>query len=291
MEPATARIRARSRRQAMDWSLVLHSQGIEHIVERSAEDGRWELLMSPQDDENAQNAIRLYQAENRYWPWRRKLFKPHLLFDGASLSWAILLCVFYWLEASQPALRSYGEMDASAVSHAQWWRLFTAMWLHADLAHLASNAVLGVIFLGFSMGRYGTGIGLLAAYLAGAGGNLFAWLVAPQPRFSLGASGMVMGGLGLLAIQSFALWRRDPQARKYILSGILGGVMLFLFLGLSPGSDLLAHAGGFVSGLLFGTILTRLPGTIKSTALNFLCGFLFTALVILPWWLALRSSA
>jgi membrane associated rhomboid family serine protease len=181
-------------------------------------------------------------------------------------------------------------MDASAVTHGQWWLLFTAMWLHADLSHLASNVVLGVIFLGLAMGRYGTGIGLLAAYLAGAGGNLLAWLVAPQPRFSLGASGMVMGGLGLIAIQSFALWRRDPQARKYILSGILGGVMLFLLLGLSPGSDLLAHAGGFGTGLFLGAILTRVPAPGRRAGVHIISGSLFTAFVIWPWWLSLRSS-
>src|SRR5262249_45818938 len=164
--------------------------------------------------------------------------------------------------------------------------------LHADLAHLASNCVLGAIFLGLSMGRYGTGIGLLAGYLAGAGGNLFAWLVAPQPRFSLGASGMVMGGLGLLAIQSFALWRRDPQARKYILSGILGGVMLFLLVGLRPRSVLLAHAGGFGPGLLLGAILTRLLDIRRraGAGVHIFCGFVFTLLAVWPWWLALRSS-
>jgi membrane associated rhomboid family serine protease len=274
----------------LDWSLVLLSQGIEHSVERSEEASGWELQVAAQDSENALKAIHLYQAENRHWPWRRKLFKPGVLFDWASLSWVILLCLFFWLSEAYPALRTFGEMDASAVTRGQWWRVFTAIWLHADLAHLASNAVLGVVFLGLSMGRYGTGLGLLAAYLAGAGGNLLAWLLAPQPRFSLGASGMVMGGLGLLAIQSFTLWRRDPRARKYILSGILGGVMLFLLLGLSPGTDLLAHGGGFVTGLLLGAILTRLPGASSKTAVHLLCGFLFTTLVVWPWWLALRSG-
>jgi membrane associated rhomboid family serine protease len=290
MEPVSAKIPARSRRQAMDWSLVLLSQGIEHIVGRSEENASWELQVSTQDSEKALNAIQLYQAENRHWPWRRKLFKQELLFDWASISWAVLLCIFYWLEASQPVLRSYGEMDASAVTHGQWWRLFTAVWLHADIAHLAGNAVFGIIFLGLSMARYGTGVGLLAAYTAGAGGNLLAWLVAPQPRFSLGASGMVMGALGLLAVQSFSLWRRDPLARKYILSGILGGVMLFLLLGLSPGSDLLAHAGGFLSGLLLGAILTRLPDLRRRTGAHIVCGFVFTFLSVWPWWLALHSS-
>jgi hypothetical protein len=97
MEPATVRIPARSRRQALDWSLVLLSQGIEHTVEHSEESASWELLVASQDNENALNAIRLYQQENRHWPWRRRLFKPGVLFDWASLSWAILIGVFFWL--------------------------------------------------------------------------------------------------------------------------------------------------------------------------------------------------
>lgn len=291
MEFATAPIPARSRRQAMDWSLVLLSQGIEHTVEHSPETGTWELRVASRDNENALNAIRLYQLENRHWPWRRQLFKAGVLFDWASLSWATLIGVFFWLSTVQPALRACGVMDAAAVTRGQWWRLFTATWLHADLSHLAGNAVLGLVFLGLSMGRYGTGVGLLAAYLAGAGGNLFAWWLAPQPRFSLGASGMVMGALGLLAIQSFALWRRDPRAGKYIFSGVLGGLMLFLLLGLGPNSDLLAHGGGFVTGLLLGAILAPAPGLTRSSGMNLLGGFVFTVLVIWPWWLALRMSS
>lgn len=290
MELATTRIRARSRRQALDWSLVLLSQGIEHTVEPPGETGTWELQVASPDLEKALGAIRLYRLENRHWPWRRQLFKQGVLFDWGSLSWAILIAVFFWLSNVQPALRACGVMNAAAVSRGQWWRLFSAVWLHADLSHLAGNAVLGLVFLGLAMGRYGTGLGLLAAYLAGAGGNLFAWWLAPQPRFSLGASGMVMGALGLLAIQSFALWRRDPLAGKYIVSGVLGGVMLFLLLGLGPDSDLLAHAGGFVAGVLLGAILAPLPALTRSSGMNVLSGLIFTVLVVWPWWLAMRMG-
>ncbi|MGH7967948.1 MAG: rhomboid family intramembrane serine protease, partial [Limisphaerales bacterium] len=259
VEAEMANIPARSRRQAMDWSLVLLSQGIEHTIQRAEESSVWELVLTPEHRDEALSAIRLYQEENRHWPWRRELFQPGLLFDWASLAWVAMVCVFYWLSAAQPGFETLGQLDASAVSHGQWWRLFTAMWLHADLSHLASNAAFGFVLLGLAMGRYGTGAGLLAAYLAGALGNLLAWSLAPQPRYSLGASGMVMGCLGLLAIQSFSLWRRAPAARKYLLTGVLGGVMLFLLLGTAPGTDLLAHAGGFAGGLLLGAALTQIP--------------------------------
>jgi len=44
-ESATARIPVRSRRQAMDWSLVLLSQGIETTILPPGEDGNWSLLV------------------------------------------------------------------------------------------------------------------------------------------------------------------------------------------------------------------------------------------------------
>jgi len=290
MEPETASIPAQSRRQALDWSLVLLSQGIEHSVERPENSARWELLVALESYAAALEAIQLYQAENRHWPWRREILQSGLVFDWASLAWVAVVCVFHWLCSVQPGLQRAGEMDASAVGHGEWWRLFCAIWLHADLSHLASNAALGFVLLGLAMARYGTGAGLFAAYLAGAGGNLFAWFLSPQPRFSLGASGMVMGCLGLLAIQSFALWHRIPAARKYVLSGVLGGVMLFLLLGSAPGTDLLAHAGGFVSGLVIGAALTQVPRLKSNPMINLLCGLVFAALVIWPWWLAVRAG-
>ena len=117
-----------------------------------------------------------------------------------------------------------------------------------------------------------------------------AWLVASAPHRSLGASGMVMGALGLLAVQSFQLWRQTPAAAKYIVSGFFGGVMLFVLLGLAPGTDVMAHFGGFISGLLLGAILLLLPDITRKTTANLLCGFAFAVMVIVPWWLALRSK-
>jgi membrane associated rhomboid family serine protease len=290
MEPATARISARSRHQAMDWSLVLISQGIEATIEYGEDGGGWGLRVAWQDYERGRRAIRQYQLENRRRPWRRDVFGAGILFDWASLAWVFLVCLFYWV-STHADLESGGIMDSRAVAHGQWWRLFTAMWLHADVGHLATNAAVGLVLLGLVMGRYGTGAGLLAAYLTGAGGNVMAWLLSATPHLSLGASGMVLGCLGLLAVQSFSLWRQTPHAGKYIVSGIVGGVMLFVLLGLTPGTDVLAHAGGFATGLLLGALLTLIPGIAQSTGTNFLSGLTFAVLVVVPWWLAITHAA
>jgi membrane associated rhomboid family serine protease len=290
MEPATARISARTRYQAMDWSLVLVSQGIEPTIEYTEDGGGWELLVAEPEYEAAVAALRQYRLENQRRPWRRDVFGAGILFDWGALAWVFLLCLFFWF-SMHGQFEAAGLMDSTAVAHGQWWRLFTAMWLHADAGHLATNATLGFVLLGLVMGRYGTGAGLLAAYLAGAGGNVFAWLLSAEPHHSLGASGMVLGCLGLLAVQSFSLWRQTPHAGKYVVSGIVGGVMLFALLGLTPGTDVLAHAGGFATGLLLGAILSLIPGIAQSTGVNLLSGLTFALLVVVPWWHALTRAA
>ena len=287
MEMETSRIPARSRREAMDWSLVLLSQGIEPVIDYAEDTAAWGLLVSGGDYEHAQEAIRLYQLENRRWPWRREIFQPGLLFDWGSLAWAAMLAIFYWID-HRADLQTSGIMDCAAASSGQWWRLFTAVWLHADLAHLAGNAVIGFVLLGLAMARFGTGAGLLAAYLAGAGGNVVVWLLSPPSHLSLGASGMVMGALGLLAVQSLSLLSRSTPGWKHRLAGVLGGVMLFVLLGLAPGTDALAHASGFVSGMLLGGLLKLIPRLSQKTIINVFSGLVFVLLVVWPWWLALR---
>jgi rhomboid protease GluP len=269
----------------MDWSLVLVSQGIETTIDPPQDENGWGLLVAAQDYQKAVDAIRQYRIENRGWPWQRQIFRPGILFDWGSLAWVVLLLLFFELD-DRLGFRSIGLVDTVAVAHGQWWRLFTGIWLHADVAHLAANATFGLVLLGLAMARFGTGAGLLSAYLAGAGGNLFVCLLLPERGRSLGASGMVMGALGLLAVQSLSIWRKTRHPAKYIVTGISGGLMLFVLFGLSPDSDVLAHLGGFLSGLLLGGLLASFPALARNNSANLGSGLLFAILVILPWWRA-----
>lgn len=287
-EIMTARIPARSRRQAMDWSLVLVSQGIETAIEPPDESG-WGLSLPAEDHDRALEILRQYETENRHWPWRQRISEKGVLFDWGSIGWVILIAFFYWLQThASEGFRTAGLMDAVAVSHGQWWRLFTAIFLHADVGHLAMNASFGLLLLGLTMGSFGTGVGLLAAYLAGVGGNLATWLIFSEGHLSLGASGMVMGCVGLLAAKSIPF--RTPIRWKYAVTGLIASAMLFALLGLSPDSDVLAHLGGFVSGLALGILLLFAPRLARNTAANILAGLVFCVLVVLPWWAAMTHS-
>jgi len=290
IEIMTARIPARSKRQAMDWSLVLISQGIETTVDFADESG-WGLILEAKDRDSALQILKQYHSENRHWPWRQKISSQGILFDWASLGWVLIVGFFFWIQTHTGSrFRDAGLMDAIAVSHGEWWRLFTAIFLHADVAHFALNASIGLFLLGLTMGYFGTGFGLLAAYLAGAGGNIATWLIYTQGHLSLGASGMVMGCVGLLTSQAIFTGAPPAHRWKYLIAGTAAGIMLFASLGLSPDSDVLAHFGGFVSGIALGCLLRMSPRLSKNSMANVFAGIAFGVLVILPWWLALRTT-
>jgi rhomboid protease GluP len=295
---ARARILAQSRRQAMDWSLVLASQDIHPIIhgpeEQNAEDiasrAGWTLLVEPGEYERAVAAIRQYRLENRGWAWRRELPGGAVDIHTGAVLWCLLLIAWHWVVTFvAPGWDMLGEMSSARVHAGEWYRLFTAVLLHSDLAHLMANATFGAIFLGLAMARFGWGVTLLATFFAGAAGNVLGLLMYHGPYRGRGASGMMMGALGLLCVQSFGLWRRSPKAARYILSGVLAGFLLFVLFGLDPGSDVLAHFGGFVAGLAFGVLLAMVPEEkLQRRALNFAALVVVASIIAVTSALALR---
>lgn len=99
----TVRIPVRSERQAMDWSLVLVSQGIESTIDHTEEFG-WGLIVADQDYDPAIYALEQYRAENRRWPWRRRISQQGVLFDWGSAAWVVLICIFFWFSQRSTAL-------------------------------------------------------------------------------------------------------------------------------------------------------------------------------------------
>jgi rhomboid protease GluP len=253
METDAGIIYAQSRRQAMEWSLVLASQGIEAWIDR-LEDGRWVLLVSPGEHPRAMDSIRQYRVENRRWNWHKQVPGTDLPFHGGVFVWTFVLLLVHQVVAGwSPGLEDAWIIKSQQVREGEWWRLFTAMGLHADLAHLMANLSTGTLFLGIAMSRFGAGFGLLAAFLAGAMGNVAGLFVYSDPYRALGASGMVMGALGLVTVQSFSARPRWSEARVWIRA-LVAGLLLFVLLGLNPSSDVVAHLGGFVGGLFFGLL-------------------------------------
>jgi rhomboid protease GluP len=267
----------------MEWSLVLASQDIPHLIASPDESGKWTLRIAFTDVSRASRAIRQYEAENRTRPWQQQYLEGRIVFDWVALAWAAALIGIHALAEKHPFIEQAGVMHGTDVSRGEWWRLITATQLHADWGHLASNLSIGVVLLGLVMGRWGTATGMLAALLAGVGGNVANLLIRPEAH-SLGASTVVMGCIGLLAIlprcQAAHVWRS-------IFGGISGAVLLFLLLGLDPRSDVLAHTGGFVTGIVLAGVLRRAPALSRNLWSGRIAFLLLAALLLLSWLFAL----
>lgn len=283
--PALGMLRARSERQAMDWALVLASQGIlATVLPPTDEQAGWQLSTEREETSRARAAVVQYRRENQGFAWRQPAPLAGLMLHRGALVWAAALLILH-LTVRQQAL---AWLDSEAVRRGEAWRVFTAVWLHADMAHLGANLSLGTVLMALTMARYGAGFALLGTWLAGASGNLLGLTLRPGPYTGLGASGMVMGALGMLASQAVPLWRAGRRGARAAFSALAGGAALFFLTGLDPDADLLAHAGGFVAGLLAGAVCAMAPPD-KTTPLNKWALAAFTAGVIVAWRPALRG--
>jgi membrane associated rhomboid family serine protease len=73
---------------------------------------------------------------------------------------------------------------------------------------------------------------------------------------------------------------------------VIAGIMLFTLYGLSPGTDMAAHLGGFVTGLLLGVGLVFVPVEfLHRRKTNIASGFLLLALLAVTWGLALTRGS
>lgn len=277
-------IRVRSKRQAMDWSLVLASQDIQAIIERT-EQREWALLVEPHELERAQAALDQYQWENRHGRWKESLPWPSETFHLGGLIWCLALILMHQATLIHfPAWRTAGEFQSAAVWSGEWWRVFTAIHLHADLAHLLANATTGVLLFGLAMAFYGGGVALLVSYLAGGFGNVAGMILYAQPYHGLGASGMVMGALGMITVRAAAEWRAGRQPARVVVRGFLAGVLLFVLLGLNPESDVVAHLGGFVAGVVGGSVLMFWPASkVRDATVNRVAMGIWIALMVVSW--------
>lgn len=287
--PTTRLISVRDAQQALEWSLALLSQGIESTVVEDDSSGVVALAVAADQCGTALRVLKQYHVENRGWGLRRELPVVHLSFNGWCVGWAALMVLIHYA-ATLPGSRmvAAGALTPEVLSGPAWWRLFTAMTLHQDLGHLASNLVTGLLLLGLTMARHGTGLGLLGPWLAGALANLTALFVYGADYQSLGASGMVLAALGSLTYSGAREAVRRQPGWKQLFATLSAGLMLFVLTGSNPTSDLVVHLGGFVYGLLVSGGLEWIAGPQReSRALQGAAQFVFLGSFASAWLWAL----
>jgi membrane associated rhomboid family serine protease len=272
-------------------ALVLTARGVP--FQRQPARGGWELWVPLADAPAAATELTLYRHENARQIGARPLEEVGAGRPGVIWYVATLLAVFFALHTDlfgQDWLRA-GRLEAGALLGGEWWRAFTALTLHLELAHLGGNLAFGSFF-GYFIGRYfGAGVGWLAVLLAAGGANaLNAWVQSAAHR-SIGASTAVFAALGLLVAYT---WRRgflrDTPWRARI-APIVAGLGLLAFTGTSgENTDLGAHLFGFIVGLGLGLVLARFASItwLRNTQVQRVCGAAAMLLLAAAWLAALH---
>ena len=161
-----------------------------------------------------------------------------------------------FMSTSSNMIWQYGQVNEFVIYYGQYYQLFTSMFVHANIAHLAGNMLFLLIFglrgeEMFSLPEY-----LSIYFLGGLTGNLLSLLLLPLNVPSVGASGAIFAMFGACTI----------YARRAVRQSIIGALIyafFLLFLSSGLGVNNFAHIGGLVTGLLIGYVLAtrRKPET------------------------------
>lgn len=268
-------------------SLVLSAVGIEHWQDPAG--GR--LLVTARREQAARHHLDQYRLENRDWPPPLPVYQQAAHQGFPTLIAMTLLALFYGYTGQWSSANPWfadGAIDSVAIlDHGEWWRLLTALTLHADIAHLLGNCLLGGLVVHLLSETLGYGLTWVLLVGSGIAGNLCNIVLRQQAHISVGFSTAVFAAIGLLT--GLQLGRATPRSYRTVLIPLGSGVALLAMLG-GEGmrTDLGAHFFGCVIGLWIGLLTGFLR--INKQLLSSRCQiFLFLAALLsfpLAWFLA-----
>ena len=165
-----------------------------------------------------------------------------------------------------------------AVVGGEWWRLITPIFLHAGLLHFFFNSFL-LIYLGpIVEDIFGTARFWVIYLSCGIAGSMASqW---PRPTLTVGASGAIMGLIGLLIVYAY---RRGGSALGQNMKNLVFRLVIYsLIMSFAFKIDHLNHLGGFVCGGLLALVLN--PREYRSKADAMFWQVLALAGVLLVLW-------
>lgn len=170
--------------------------------------------------------------------------------------WAAL--DFFGDTQSAVYIASYGGLYPTLVLEGEWYRFFTAAFLHFGAEHLANNMIL-LGAAGSKLEQVAGSLKYLLIYIgAGLAGNLlslFIMLYTKDYAVCAGASGAVFGIIGAL------LWtviKNRGRLEELTVKGLLFMLALSFYNGVTAeGIDNWAHLGGAIGGFFLCMLFYR----------------------------------
>ncbi len=162
--------------------------------------------------------------------------------------------VVFILTSVFPDLQDFGTQVNVLVLQGEYWRIFTAMFLHENILHIGLN-MLSLFFIGRAVEIFYGKWRYLTIYLVSGiiGGITFLFLSPGEA--AVGASGAIFGVFGALGV--FYLMNR--RALGGYGTGAISNWLLWLGLNLAfsfaPGIAGWAHFGGLFGGMIIAYLL------------------------------------
>lgn len=150
----------------------------------------------------------------------------------------------------------HGQLvGVAVVQYGEWWRIFTAAFLHANLLHIAFN-----MFALYQVGNvvealYGK-VRFILLYVVAIVGSGLAVVAFNYDIPTLGASGAIFGLFGALVAVGLRLGQRGRSLIWQVLP-IIGLNLVFTVS--VPGISIAAHVGGLLTGFVAGLVLFMMP--------------------------------
>ena len=133
----------------------------------------------------------------------------------------------------------------------QYWRLFTAMTIHTDLAHLLSNGIL-LVFLAYLLYSYfGFWIYPVLMVAAGVLTNLFSLMTYPPDASLVGASGLIYV-MAFFWLSLYLLVQRRYSIAGRLLRSVGFALAVFFPTSYDPQVSYRTHAIGAGIGMILG---------------------------------------
>ena len=159
----------------------------------------------------------------------------------------------------------------------EWYRLFTAMFLHGGLIHIGFNMMVLMDIGPVVEELYGSARFFFLYTVTGAAGFFFSAFFGG--RASLGASAPILGLIGLMIAVTT---RRDGAHMQQLRSRLISWVVsIFVFGFLMSGVDNWAHGGGLAAGFILGRIVAdHVPRTPSELRIAQILGWITAVVVV-----------
>lgn len=288
------------RRALDDASLALAAQGFAWGVVAMADPatGRQRFVLTVPADQApaAQRELAGYAIELRAHRDEEPAPEPIDSGFAGALGYAFLVGLAFLFQtrgAFGLDWRDAGLNVSNLALGAEPWRALTSLFLHADLPHLASNLLFGILFGVLLAHSVGSGVAWAAILVSGTVGNFANDFFQEGVHRSLGASTAVFAAVGLLVgVESIRRRRPSVGAARRYGPILLGAVLLAWFGGggVQEGGgrgpvDVGAHVMGFFAGLSASPLLALAVShaRLRSLRLQLGVGGAAIALAVLCW--------